>query len=122
MVNSSDIRASDSSMLPDGSDIPELDLYQMAEIALQVIDQVTVAMNFDRGADHEDVVRRLIPFAAAQAPERDNAEHARIARWVLDHLINVGSTDRGFRALYGTFGPRVRTSAGYSTSSCSSSS
>ena len=25
--------------------------------------------------------------------------------WVLDNLINVGSTDRGFRALYGTFGP-----------------
>ena len=24
--------------------------------------------------------------------------------WVLDNLINVGSTDRGFRTLYGTFG------------------
>jgi hypothetical protein len=78
--------------------------YQMAEIALQAIDQVTVAMDFDRGADHEDVVSRVLPFVAAQAPERDRAEHARVARWVLDNLINVGSTDRGFRALYGTFG------------------
>lgn len=42
--------------------------YQMAEIALQAIDQVTVAMNFDRGADHEDVVNRVLPFVAAQAP------------------------------------------------------
>ena len=56
--------------------------YQMAEIALQAIDQVTVAMDFDRGADHEDVVNRLLPFVAAQAPQRDRAEHARVARWV----------------------------------------
>lgn len=78
--------------------------YQMAEIGLQAIDQVTVAMDFDRGADHEDVVGRLLPFIAAQAPGRDRAEHACVARWVLDNLINVGTTDRGFRALYGTFG------------------
>jgi hypothetical protein len=80
------------------------DGYQMAEIALQAIDQVTVAMDFDRGAGHEDVVRGLLPFIAAPAPDRDGEEHARVARWVLDNLINVGSTDRGFRTLYGTFG------------------
>jgi hypothetical protein len=79
-------------------------VYQMAEIALQAIDQVTIAMDFDRGADHEDVVRRLLPFVVAQASERDGAEHARIARWVVNNLINVGSSDRGFRALYGIFG------------------
>jgi hypothetical protein len=79
-------------------------VYQMAEISLQVIDQVTVAMDFDRGADHDDVVKRLIPFVAAQVPDRDHAEHARVVQWVLDNLINVGSADRGFRALYGTFG------------------
>jgi len=78
--------------------------YQMAEIALQAIDQVTIAMDFDRGADHDDVVKRLLPFVAAQAPHCDGGEHAQVARWVLDNLINVGSTDRGFRALYGTFG------------------
>jgi hypothetical protein len=27
-----------------------------------------------------------------------------VAHWVLDNPINVGSADRGFRALYGTFG------------------
>jgi len=65
--------------------------YQMAEIALQAIDQVTVAMDFDRGADHEEVVNRVLPFVAARAPERDRAEHARVARWVLDNLINTVS-------------------------------
>jgi hypothetical protein len=78
--------------------------YHMAEIALQAIDQVTVAMDFDRGAGHEDVVNRVLPFVAAQAPDRERSEQARVAHWVLDNLINVGSTDRGFRALYGTFG------------------
>jgi hypothetical protein len=82
----------------------EASVYQMAEIALQAIDQVTVAMDFDRGADHDDVVKRLMPFIEAQAPGRDRAEHAKVARWVLENLINVGSTERGFRALYGTFG------------------
>jgi hypothetical protein len=79
--------------------------YQMAEIALQVIDQVTIAMDFDRGADHGEVVTRVRPFAAAQARDRDDGEHDQIVRWVLDNLINVGSVDRGFRALYGTFDP-----------------
>jgi hypothetical protein len=78
--------------------------YQMAEIALQVIDQVTIAMDFDRGAGHEQVVARVRPFVAAQQPDRTGDEHDRVIHWVLDNLINVGSVDRGFRAWYGTFG------------------
>jgi hypothetical protein len=73
--------------------------YQMAEIALQIIDQVTIAMDFDRGAGHEQVVGRLRPFVAVQAPDRGEDEHDRITRWVLDNLINVGSVDRGFHAV-----------------------
>jgi len=79
-------------------------VYQMAEIALQATDQVTVAMDFDRGAGHDDVITRLMPFVGSQAPDRNPDEHSRVARWVLENLINVGSTERGFRALYGTFG------------------
>ncbi len=82
----------------------DADRYQMAEIALHLIDQVTIAMDFDRGADHELVVARTRPFVAAQAPERDSAEHDRVARWVLDNLINVGSQDRGFEVVYGSLG------------------
>lgn len=80
-------------------------VYQMAEIALHTIDQVTIAMDFDTGADHGRIVRRLLPFIAAQAPDRPNAEHERVARWVLDNLINVGTVDRGFRRVYGAVGP-----------------
>jgi hypothetical protein len=79
-------------------------VYQMAEVAFQVIDQVTVSMDFDHGAQHDEVVARVLPFVAAQAPERGRDEHAQVARWVLDNLINVGAMDRGFRAVYGAFG------------------
>jgi hypothetical protein len=83
----------------------EYSVYGMAEIALAAIDLVTLNMDFDTGADHDQIVARLIPRIAAQAPRRPAAEHERVARWVLENLINVGSVDRGFRAVYGTFAP-----------------
>ncbi|RZQ65674.1 hypothetical protein [Amycolatopsis suaedae] len=79
-------------------------VYQMAEVALHTIDQVTIAMDFDTGADHGEVIRRVTPFVAAQAPGRGPDEHTQVARWVLDNLINVGTTDRGFRRVYGSVG------------------
>ncbi|WP_046500746.1 hypothetical protein [Streptomyces odonnellii] len=82
----------------------EYAIYGMAEVALAAIDLVTLNMDFDTGADHEQIVGRLLPRIAAQAPGRPAAEHERVARWVLENLINVGSVDRGFRAVYGTFG------------------
>ncbi|GHE87098.1 hypothetical protein GCM10018785_63430 [Streptomyces longispororuber] len=83
----------------------EYSVYAMAEVALSAIDLVTLNMDFDTGADHEQIVARLLPRVAAQAPHRPAAEHERVARWVLENLINVGSVDRGFRAVYGTFDP-----------------
>ncbi|SCD64225.1 hypothetical protein GA0115247_11003 [Streptomyces sp. PalvLS-984] len=80
-------------------------VYAMAEVALAAIDLVTLNMDFDTGADHDQIVARLLPRIAAQAPDRPATEHERVARWVLENLINVGSVDRGFRAVYGTFGP-----------------
>jgi hypothetical protein len=79
----------------------DAEVYQMAEIALHTIDQVTIAMDFDTGANHQQVIDRVIPFVAAQAPERGLDEHVRVARWVLDSLINVGTVDRAFRRVYG---------------------
>ncbi|MCE7079365.1 hypothetical protein LZF96_04005 [Streptomyces sp. ST2-7A] len=81
----------------------EYGVYTMAEIALAAIDLVTLSMDFDAGADHEQVVARLRPRVTAQAPDRSPDEHERVARWVLENLINVGSVDRGFRVVYGTF-------------------
>ncbi|QKV91333.1 hypothetical protein HUT19_05905 [Streptomyces sp. NA02950] len=82
----------------------EYGVYAMAEVALAAIDLVTLHMDFDTGADHDQIVARLLPRVAAQAPARPAAEHERVARWVLENLVNVGSVDRGFRAVYGTFG------------------
>jgi len=76
-------------------------VYQMAEIGLHVIDQVTIAMDFDAGADAEQVIARTMPFVAVQGLRRSREEHARVARWVLDSLINVGTVDRGFQRVYG---------------------
>lgn len=82
----------------------EYSTYAMAEVALAAIDLVTLHMDFDTGADHDEIIHRLLPRVAAQAPGRSTEEHERVARWVLENLINVGSVDRGFRAVYGTFG------------------
>ncbi|MFC9329868.1 hypothetical protein [Kitasatospora sp. NPDC057015] len=79
--------------------------YAMAEVGLAAIDLVTLHMDFDTGADRDIVLGRMLPRVAAQNPPRPAAEHERVARWVLESLINVGSVDRGFRAVYGTFGP-----------------
>ena len=83
----------------------EYAVYGMAEVALSAIDLVTLQMDFDTGADRDQVLARLQPRVAAQAPQRPWTEHERVARWVLESLINVGSVDRGFRAVYGTFAP-----------------
>ncbi|MEA5455252.1 hypothetical protein SPF06_11010 [Sinomonas sp. JGH33] len=80
-------------------------VYQMAELALHAIDLVTIAMDFDTGARPEAVLRDLAARVAAQAPERAPTEHERVASWVLENLLNVGSTDRGFRTVYGLTGP-----------------
>lgn len=79
-------------------------VYQMAELALQAIDLVTIAMDFDTGARPVSVLKDLAAGVAAQAPDRPLAEHERVASWVLENLLNVGSTDRGFRIVYGLTG------------------
>lgn len=80
-------------------------VYQMSELALNAIDLVTLAMDFDTGADPSGVVLELAAYAARQAPERPAVEHQKVAGWVLENLINVGTADRGFRAVYGLPGP-----------------
>ncbi|MDO3395062.1 hypothetical protein QWJ41_04995 [Nocardioides sp. SOB44] len=80
-------------------------VYQMAELALHAIDLVTIAMDFDAGAHPDAVLRDLAARVAAQAPDRTSREHARVASWILENLLNVGSADRGFRTVYGVAGP-----------------
>jgi hypothetical protein len=75
--------------------------YQMEELALTAIDSVALKMDFEAGARHEDVAADVARVAAAQMPGRGQAEHAEVAWWVLNGLINVGSIDRSFRHRYG---------------------
>ncbi|WP_234322772.1 hypothetical protein [Streptomyces sp. NRRL S-350] len=75
--------------------------YQMAEIGLHTIDQVAIAMDFDTGASRRHVLDRVQRFVARQAPNRVDEEHAQVARWVLDSLINLGDVERAFRRPYG---------------------
>src|SRR3954465_8722014 len=62
--------------------------YQMEELALTAIDTVTLKMDFEDGARHEDGVSAVARVAGLQIPDRDNDEHADVARWVLDSLLN----------------------------------
>ncbi|QSE87850.1 hypothetical protein JWS13_04110 (plasmid) [Rhodococcus pseudokoreensis] len=80
-------------------------VYQMSELALHTIDLVTIAMDFDTGAKPDQVLTDLARRVAAHAPDRNEVEHQRVARWVLENLLNVGSADRGFRTIYGVSGP-----------------
>lgn len=82
----------------------DLTAYQMSELGLHAIDLVTLAMDFDAGASPERTVEDLSRYAADQAPDRSAAEHEHAAGWVLENLLNVGSADRGFRAVYGMTG------------------
>ncbi|CAM5632217.1 hypothetical protein SBADM41S_11729 [Streptomyces badius] len=58
-------------------------VYAMAEVALAAIDHVTLNMDFDTGADHDQIVARLLPRVGAQAPDRPVAEHggSRAGSW-----------------------------------------
>ncbi|MFF7457911.1 hypothetical protein [Kitasatospora sp. NPDC008115] len=75
--------------------------YQMSQLALHAIDQITVAMDFDYGADPDRVLHQLTRYAALQQPLHAEEQHRRIAEWVLNKLINVGTVDRGFRQICG---------------------
>lgn len=82
-------------------DWADASVYHMAEIALAILDQVALTMDFDYGADRLIVLDRVMPFVRIQAPGRGREEHERVATWVLEKLINVGTIDRLFRLVYG---------------------
>ncbi|WP_242535526.1 hypothetical protein [Streptomyces albidoflavus] len=75
--------------------------YQMEELALTAIDTVTLKMDFEDGARHEDIVAAMARVAGLQMPQRNRDAHTAVARWVLDSLLNVGTVDRDFSHDYG---------------------
>ncbi|WP_254407170.1 hypothetical protein [Streptomyces sp. GMY02] len=78
------------------------EVYQLAEIALHTIDQVTISMDFDSGASQDKVLDQVERFVVLQAPDRSAEEHRKVARHVLQRLINVGTVDRSFSETYGS--------------------
>ena len=76
--------------------------YQMEELALTAIDSVTLKMDLEEGARFSDAAADVARVAAVQMPGRDPDEHAAVASWVLNSLINIGTVDRGFQHPYGT--------------------
>lgn len=46
----------------------EYGIYAMAEVALAVIDLVTLNMDFDTGADHEEIVAKVLPGSPPRPP------------------------------------------------------
>ncbi len=46
----------------------EYTVYAMAEVALAAIDLVTLNMDFDTGADHDQIVARLLPARRRPGP------------------------------------------------------
>lgn len=87
--------------------------YTVWGLAFVAIDTVTVQMDFDRGAAHEAVIEAVLPYARRQAPDRDEAEHREVCKWVLDELIGT-SSQREFTVEYGDWnGEYVRRSFGF---------
>jgi hypothetical protein len=88
-------------------------VYTVWGLAFVAIDTVTVQMDFDRGAAHETVIDAVLPYARRQAPERHEAEHREVCKWVLDELIGT-SSQREFTVEYGDWnGEYVRRSFGF---------
>lgn len=76
--------------------------YTMWSLAFIAIDTVCVHMDFDRGADSEMVVRRMLPYAERQAPDASADEHRAVCKWVVDRLIGTGE-ERKFKVSYGDY-------------------
>jgi hypothetical protein len=91
----------------------EFNAYTVWGLAFVAIDTVTVQMDFDRGAAHEAVIEAMLPYARRQAPDRGEAEHREVCKWVLDELIGT-SSQREFTVEYGDWnGEYVRRSFGF---------
>jgi hypothetical protein len=91
----------------------EFGAYTVWGLAFVAIDTVTVQMDFDRGAAHEVVIEAVLPYARRQAPDRGEAEHREVCKWVLDELIGT-SSQREFTVEYGDWnGEYVRRSFGF---------
>lgn len=62
--------------------------YDIVTLALTAIDLVVSRQGFEEEATRADVVSALTGLAALAAPDRTAEEHANVARFVIDFLLN----------------------------------
>ena len=66
--------------------------YDVVTLALTAIDLVVSRQGFEEEATRGDVVSALTGLAALAAPDRAAEEHADVARFVIDYLLNRKAT------------------------------
>ncbi len=71
--------------------------YDIVTLALTAIDLVVSRQGFEEEATRGDVVSALTGLAALAAPDRTAEEHADVARFVIDFLLNRQAHHAKFR-------------------------
>ena len=79
----------------DRQDWPE-DTYDVPTLALAAIDLVIAQQGFEHEATYEEVLGGLTSIAGRSAPIRAADEHARVAAFVLDSLLNRAEREAPF--------------------------
>lgn len=84
--------------IPDGT-------YDVATLSLAAIDQVISQQGFEEEATYDEVVAFLTGLAATAAPQRPAEEHAKVARFTVNHLLNRQGNGSRFNYLVSDYSP-----------------
>lgn len=69
-------------------------------LALAAIDQVISQQGFEEEATYDEVVAFLTGLAATAAPQRPAEEHAKVAQFTVNHLLNRQGSGSRFNYLH----------------------
>lgn len=74
------------------------DVYDMRLLQLAAFDAIAAeyGMHSEGGVPRDHVEREIAAHAARIAPHQGSEEHAYVASWLVDRLLNVGHAARGF--------------------------
>ena len=77
----------------------EFAAYDTRLLVIAALDAVAAesGLHLDGGVPREAVVDAIAREAGRCVPEHSEAQHAEVARWVLDRLLNAQAASRGFR-------------------------
>ena len=74
------------------------DVYDMRLLQLAAFDAITAeyGLHPEGGVPHDHVEREIAIQAGRTAPDQSTEDHADVASWLVDRLLNVGHAARGF--------------------------